>query len=254
MFWLQQEQKRKECLGEKKPKKGLVFEISSDDGFQICAESIEGENCAFTVRLALTFPARSKIVTSESVIYFHRPLNEKQLLLMYSPRTVLVPNNTWFLLKNMMSLSQFYLLTNGLNHVLERNGTAQTVRHLDLSYKNWRNSFPFLPQRILDNLQSIGGMKASCSQFILFRYEHFIGKQHTAHVHKSLLMVLMEMWCNVPKLTAGLLLQHSSVPSAWMLFHSSVLCLWNCRCLEVTDRQSSRSPLQCPPETAVICR
>ncbi|XP_048824369.1 histone-lysine N-methyltransferase 2A isoform X4 [Lagopus muta] len=41
MFWLQQEQKRKECLGEKKPKKGLVFEISSDDGFQICAESIE---------------------------------------------------------------------------------------------------------------------------------------------------------------------------------------------------------------------
>lgn len=47
MFWLQQEQKRKECLGEKKPKKGLVFEISSDDGFQICAESIEGKNCAF---------------------------------------------------------------------------------------------------------------------------------------------------------------------------------------------------------------
>ncbi|XP_035202160.1 histone-lysine N-methyltransferase 2A isoform X3 [Oxyura jamaicensis] len=41
MFWLQQEQRRKECLGEKKPKKGLVFEISSDDGFQICAESIE---------------------------------------------------------------------------------------------------------------------------------------------------------------------------------------------------------------------
>ncbi|XP_073177043.1 histone-lysine N-methyltransferase 2A isoform X4 [Lepidochelys kempii] len=41
MFWLQQEQKRKESLGEKKPKKGLVFEISSDDGFQICAESIE---------------------------------------------------------------------------------------------------------------------------------------------------------------------------------------------------------------------
>ncbi|NXJ71070.1 KMT2A methyltransferase, partial [Rostratula benghalensis] len=41
MFWLQQEQKRKECLAEKKPKKGLVFEISSDDGFQICAESIE---------------------------------------------------------------------------------------------------------------------------------------------------------------------------------------------------------------------
>ncbi|XP_029430000.1 histone-lysine N-methyltransferase 2A isoform X2 [Rhinatrema bivittatum] len=41
MFWLQQEQKRKESLCEKKPKKGLVFEISSDDGFQICAESIE---------------------------------------------------------------------------------------------------------------------------------------------------------------------------------------------------------------------
>ncbi|XP_019367658.1 PREDICTED: histone-lysine N-methyltransferase 2A isoform X1 [Gavialis gangeticus] len=38
---LQQEQKRKESLGEKKPKKGLVFEISSDDGFQICAESFE---------------------------------------------------------------------------------------------------------------------------------------------------------------------------------------------------------------------
>ncbi|XP_038610227.1 histone-lysine N-methyltransferase 2A [Tachyglossus aculeatus] len=41
MFWLQQEQRRKESVGEKKPKKGLVFEISSDDGFQICAESIE---------------------------------------------------------------------------------------------------------------------------------------------------------------------------------------------------------------------
>lgn len=43
MLWLQQEQKRKESITEKKPKKGLVFEISSDDGFQICAESIEGE-------------------------------------------------------------------------------------------------------------------------------------------------------------------------------------------------------------------
>ncbi|XP_038179063.1 histone-lysine N-methyltransferase 2A isoform X4 [Arvicola amphibius] len=41
MLWLQQEQKRKENITEKKPKKGLVFEISSDDGFQICAESIE---------------------------------------------------------------------------------------------------------------------------------------------------------------------------------------------------------------------
>ncbi|XP_026564957.1 histone-lysine N-methyltransferase 2A isoform X4 [Pseudonaja textilis] len=41
MFWLQQERKRKESLAEKKPKKGLVFEISSDDGFQICAESME---------------------------------------------------------------------------------------------------------------------------------------------------------------------------------------------------------------------
>lgn len=43
MLWLQQEQKRKESIAEKKPKKGLVFEISSDDGFQICAESIEGQ-------------------------------------------------------------------------------------------------------------------------------------------------------------------------------------------------------------------
>ncbi|XP_076432262.1 histone-lysine N-methyltransferase 2A isoform X10 [Peromyscus maniculatus bairdii] len=41
MLWLQQEQKRKESITEQKPKKGLVFEISSDDGFQICAESIE---------------------------------------------------------------------------------------------------------------------------------------------------------------------------------------------------------------------
>lgn len=43
MLWLQQEQKRKESITEKKPKKGLIFEISSDDGFQICAESIEGK-------------------------------------------------------------------------------------------------------------------------------------------------------------------------------------------------------------------
>ncbi|XP_054854433.1 histone-lysine N-methyltransferase 2A isoform X1 [Eublepharis macularius] len=41
IFWLQQERKRKESLSERKPKKGLVFEISSDDGFQICSESIE---------------------------------------------------------------------------------------------------------------------------------------------------------------------------------------------------------------------
>ncbi|XP_013929455.1 PREDICTED: histone-lysine N-methyltransferase 2A-like isoform X2 [Thamnophis sirtalis] len=41
MFWLQQERKRKESLAERRPRKGLVFEISSDDGFQICAESIE---------------------------------------------------------------------------------------------------------------------------------------------------------------------------------------------------------------------
>nr|XP_056716404.1 histone-lysine N-methyltransferase 2A [Euleptes europaea] len=41
IFWLQQERKRKESLAERKPKKGLVFEISSDDGFQICSESIE---------------------------------------------------------------------------------------------------------------------------------------------------------------------------------------------------------------------
>lgn len=68
MFWLQQEQKRKECLGEKKPKKGLVFEISSDDGFQICAESIEGENCVVLVVLGLACLARSKIMTSEDLL------------------------------------------------------------------------------------------------------------------------------------------------------------------------------------------
>lgn len=68
MFWLQQEQKRKECLGEKKPKKGLVFEISSDDGFQICAESIEGENCAVLVVLVLAVLTRTKI-TSEKLLF-----------------------------------------------------------------------------------------------------------------------------------------------------------------------------------------
>ncbi|XP_015269182.1 PREDICTED: histone-lysine N-methyltransferase 2A [Gekko japonicus] len=41
IFWLQQERRRKESLAERKPKKGLVFEISSDDGFQISSESIE---------------------------------------------------------------------------------------------------------------------------------------------------------------------------------------------------------------------
>ncbi|XP_069470536.1 histone-lysine N-methyltransferase 2A isoform X3 [Ambystoma mexicanum] len=41
LVWLNQEQKRRGNIYEKKPKKGLVFEISSDDGFQICAESIE---------------------------------------------------------------------------------------------------------------------------------------------------------------------------------------------------------------------
>lgn len=77
MFWLQQEQKRKECLGERKPKKGLVFEISSDDGFQICAESIEGENCAvfwfywlyWLVVLILVVLNRSKMNTSEDFLF-----------------------------------------------------------------------------------------------------------------------------------------------------------------------------------------
>lgn len=32
----------KDFLSHYKPKKGLVFEISSDDGFQIRCESIEG--------------------------------------------------------------------------------------------------------------------------------------------------------------------------------------------------------------------
>ncbi|XP_070621810.1 histone-lysine N-methyltransferase 2A isoform X2 [Erythrolamprus reginae] len=41
MLWLQQERRRKESPAEQKPRKGLVFEISSDDGFQICAESID---------------------------------------------------------------------------------------------------------------------------------------------------------------------------------------------------------------------
>ncbi|XP_064424837.1 histone-lysine N-methyltransferase 2A isoform X2 [Latimeria chalumnae] len=38
---LRQEQRKRECYTEKKPKKGLIFEISSDDGFRTRAETIE---------------------------------------------------------------------------------------------------------------------------------------------------------------------------------------------------------------------
>lgn len=99
MFWLQQEQKRKECLGEKKPKKGLVFEISSDDGFQICAESIEGENCVVFVLLVLAVCTRSKMITFEdllSALFINK--KRKRNLLVYSPRTILVPDNVRILL------------------------------------------------------------------------------------------------------------------------------------------------------------
>ena len=74
MLWLQQEQKRKESIAEKKPKKGLVFEISSDDGFQICAESIEGEwvklgwpDSTGSVQSGLHFVCRSTIYAGSSV-------------------------------------------------------------------------------------------------------------------------------------------------------------------------------------------
>lgn len=101
MFWLQQEQKRKECLGVKKPKKGLVFEISSDDGFQICAESIEGENRAVLVVLVLPVLTRSKIITSEDLLFalfIDLKKERKRNLLFCSPRTILVPDNVWILL------------------------------------------------------------------------------------------------------------------------------------------------------------
>ncbi|XP_058866189.1 histone-lysine N-methyltransferase 2A-like isoform X1 [Acipenser ruthenus] len=38
---LEQERRRKESLSDRKSRKGLMFEICSDDGFQICSESIE---------------------------------------------------------------------------------------------------------------------------------------------------------------------------------------------------------------------
>ncbi|RXM33206.1 Histone-lysine N-methyltransferase 2A [Acipenser ruthenus] len=40
---LEQERRRKESLSDRKSRKGLMFEICSDDGFQICSESIEAE-------------------------------------------------------------------------------------------------------------------------------------------------------------------------------------------------------------------
>lgn len=70
MFWLQQEQKRKECLAEKKPKKGLVFEISSDDGFQICAESIEGESGAVLLSCSWLSGVQVQLVRRSLTAFF----------------------------------------------------------------------------------------------------------------------------------------------------------------------------------------
>lgn len=117
MFWLQQEQKRKECLGEKKPKKGLVFEISSDDGFQICAESIEGENHAVLVVLVLVVLTRSKIITSEDLLlalFIDFFLKRMRNLLVYSPRTILVPDNVWILLFFFLFCNIIYSVTHYL--------------------------------------------------------------------------------------------------------------------------------------------
>lgn len=85
----------------KKPKKGLVFEISSDDGFQICAESIEGENRTVLVVLVLPVLTRSKIITSEDLLFalfIDLKKERKRNLLFCSPRTILVPDNVWILL------------------------------------------------------------------------------------------------------------------------------------------------------------
>lgn len=70
MLWLQQEQKRKESITERKPKKGLVFEISSDDGFQICAESIEGE---WLVRSAFHQALLQLLLCSEEACLVEEP-------------------------------------------------------------------------------------------------------------------------------------------------------------------------------------
>lgn len=76
MLWLQQEQKRKESITEQKPKKGLVFEISSDDGFQICAESIEGEWLSLPstrAPVAVTALPRRHSLVEEAAVILEKP-------------------------------------------------------------------------------------------------------------------------------------------------------------------------------------
>lgn len=43
MRLLQQEHRQQDSMQETKPRTGLLFEISSDDGFQISSNSIEGK-------------------------------------------------------------------------------------------------------------------------------------------------------------------------------------------------------------------
>lgn len=75
----------------------------------LCRKHWRWELC-FIVVLLLTLLARSKLMTSEGITYFHGSLNKKQLLLIYRPGTVLVPSSMWFLLKN-RSPSLFVLST-----------------------------------------------------------------------------------------------------------------------------------------------
>lgn len=81
-------------------------------------------------------------------------------------------------------------------------------------------------------------MQTLYSAISLFKYNHFVGKQHTAHVHSSLPMV----YCFTGNLISGKirgiarpLFWQSSAPSTRILLHYLVFCLCDCRCLEITD-------------------
>lgn len=74
MLWLSKNRSGRKALLRKSPEKDLFFEISSDDGFQICAESIEGEwvklgwpDSTGSVQSGLHFICRSTIYAGSSV-------------------------------------------------------------------------------------------------------------------------------------------------------------------------------------------
>lgn len=82
----------------------------------------------------------------------------------------------------------------------------------------------------------------------------FVGKQHPAHVRRALPTLWFQRKPNKMRQSK----RHSEAAALAavgtpVLAHC-VLCLCDCRCLEVADRQGAGGPFQRAPEAAVLRR